>query len=78
MKSSVLAVAITLSLTSCAKGYIQVRPRVDIPVRPDLTNIPEIELQCVSDEAFESLVKRDLEWKAHVKTLETVIDAISD
>jgi len=51
---------------------------VDLPIPPEPTypKIKSSELQCLSDQAYTNLVKRDRMKSAHIKTLEGIIRSL--
>jgi len=63
-------ILISLMLVACGSPVVVKLP---LPVRPLMPTVSSAELQCLSDDAFESLRKRDILWEGHVNKLEGVI-----
>ena len=72
---SVLAVVIVATLSSCSvvERMVFVQEPLPLPDRPELPRIPADELMSISDEAFESLVRRDVLQAQHILRLEAII-----
>jgi len=72
---SVLAVVIVATLSSCShlERLVFVQEPLPLPDRPELPRIPAEDLMSISDEAFESLVRRDVLQAQHILRLEAII-----
>lgn len=72
---SALALAAAIILSSgCAKERIvYAQDPLPIPDRPELPRIKADSIQCLSDDAYESLVKRDALQASHIRLLEVII-----
>ena len=72
---SALAVVIVATLSSCSavERLVFVQEPLPLPDRPELPRIPADELMSISDEAFESLVRRDVLQAQHILRLEAII-----
>ena len=75
MRLIVLALVIAATSSSCAplERLVFVQEPLPLPDRPELPKIPADELMAISDEAFESLVKRDVLQAQHILRLEAII-----
>ena len=71
-------VSAIISSSGCATEYVYLRPQVAIPDRPAKVIISADALQCLGDQAYESLVLRDARKDAHIDRLEAIIRAVSD
>lgn len=67
--------AATTFLSSCShlERLVFVSEPLPLPDRPELPRIPADELMTISDEAFESLVRRDVLQAQHIIRLEAII-----
>ena len=74
LKRLALAIAI-ISLSNCShlERLVFVQEPLPLPDRPELPRIPADELMSISDEAFESLVRRDVLQAQHILRLEAII-----
>lgn len=76
LKRSKLAAAIiflTLTSTGCAtRTEYQLAP-LPMPPRPDLPRLDAADLECLSDDAYDRLVRRDLARRHYSDELEAVI-----
>lgn len=72
---SALALAAAIILSSgCAKERIvYVQDPLPIPDWPELPRIKADSMQCLSDDAYEALVKRDALQASHIRLLEAII-----
>jgi len=66
-----LSVIIFLSLVACSGSPVVVK--LPLPVRPDLPVIIGAELQCLSNDAYDRLRKRDILQDGHILKLEAII-----
>lgn len=75
MRLIALALVIAATLNNCAplERLVLVQEPLPLPDRPELPRIPADELMAISDEAFESLVKRDVLQAQHILRLEAII-----
>lgn len=60
--------AATIFLSSCSFAV-----KLPLPPQPDYPTVTASELQCLSDTAYESLVRRDKLKSAHIERLENII-----
>jgi len=74
-----LAAAIIL-VAGCATRTetVFVQEPLPIPDRPSVPTIQPDDLQCLSDDAYESLVVRDTMLQEHVRRLEAIIKTTHD
>lgn len=66
---------LTLLLTGCTAPLV--KPEVDLPERPALPRVPAAQLQCLSDEAYAELTRRDLLLRQYAEQLEVVIQILT-
>ena len=71
MKKSILAIGI-IFLASCTKT-VYVNPQLQIPPEIDLPTVEAGFLECLSDETYETMVRREMLLKARIDTLESII-----
>lgn len=64
-------ILISLMLVACSGSPVVVK--LPLPVRPDLPKIMGVELQCLSDGAYDRLRKRDILQDGHILKLEAII-----
>lgn len=67
---------LALLLTGCTTPLV--KPQVDLPERPSLPKVPAAQLQCLSDEAYADLTRRDLLLRQYAEQLEVVIHELTD
>lgn len=70
---ALVAAIISSSCTTVQTETFYVQEPLPIPERQRLPKIPAEALECLSSEAFETLVNRDVMQDAHIKRLEAII-----
>lgn len=69
-----LAIALVLTLAGCAAPPTEyVTAPLPMPPRPELPSLSGEQLQCLSDEAYRDLVRRDQMRREYAEQLEAVI-----
>lgn len=68
-----LGAAIILANGCTVTETVFLQEPLPIPDRPALPRISATDLECLSDEAYEALVKRDAMQAAHIERLEAII-----
>ena len=67
------ALLLGLFIAGCATIPTVVALR--LPEQPDVPAIPAAQMQCLTDEAYETLVLRERLYLNHIETLETIIQS---
>lgn len=69
-----LALAMTLALGGCSTPQVRyVTAPLPLPPRPELPTLTGNQLQCLSDEAYKAIVRRDRLRREYAEQLEAVI-----
>lgn len=71
MKTLVLFVL--LLLVGCSPRVVYITPELPLPPEPVLPTIEPVELECLSNEAYATLVQRDVRLREYVKVLRGII-----
>lgn len=66
-----LFAAITFLISACTPTYITVR--LPMPMKPDLPQVTNKDLECVSNESYSRIAGRDYAHTMYEKRLEAVI-----
>lgn len=74
MKRSILLAAI-IFLTACSVKTIPVVVRLDLPPPLEVPSVSADDLQCLSNDAYSRLVKRDKLKSERIRTLESIIES---
>lgn len=75
----ILTVLLTLLMAGCAAPRVEhVSVPLPMPVRPELPGIKGADLQCLSDDAYRTLVRRDRMRREYAEQLEAVILSTHD
>ena len=72
MKIAAAAIA-TLLLTACSTQPVYITQPLPLPDRPDLPTLQATELQCLTDDAYQRLVTRDILLRQYSEQCEAVI-----
>jgi hypothetical protein len=76
MRLNVLVVVIAIILSSCYTRTVYVRVAVPVPPAPEWVKVPGIELQCLSEDTFVKLVKREQQHLTYEDRLISRLKAI--
>lgn len=73
MKKILLILAATLTLTNCSPAIKQEASLVYVPPAPYLPSVSDTELQCLADQTYERLAKRDLTQRLYTEQLKALL-----
>lgn len=75
MRAVVMALALALALAGCAAPEVRYEtvPASLIPAPPVLPTVKSEQLQCLSDDAYEALAKRDLLRRQYERELRALL-----
>lgn len=74
--TSLIMIGSALFVSGCAQQPIQyVTNPLTLPVRPVLPALTQDDVQCLSDEAYKKLVRRDMLRRQYAEELEVIIQS---
>lgn len=65
---------VVLLLTGCAHQPVVVMPELPLPAEPALPTITAENIECLSDDTYEALVRREARLKGHIFVLRRIIE----
>jgi hypothetical protein len=68
----IATLSLLLLLTGCTR-VVYITPQIELPPEPVLPTIFAVELECLSEGTYETLVRREERLKGHIDVLRAVI-----